>query len=153
MTELTNRIKEEAAKTFGYESFSTAQETILNLRQKSGFEKIIDRCISLASQVEAGITIEQAKDLAAKEAGFITYDHAFREINKIQSYSNRLDRLNLLGNRIAELYASSAVEAAEKVAVEKERELREENRRLKFMIDNGLGWEDMKNDIELPKEL
>lgn len=23
----------------------------------------------------------------------------------------------------------------------------EENKRLKFMVDNGLGWEDMKNDI------
>ena len=28
--------------------------------------------------------------------------------------------------------------------------LEEENKRLKFMIDNGLGWEDMKNDITYP---
>lgn len=32
-------------------------------------------------------------------------------------------------------------------------ELKEENRKLRFMIDNGLGYEDMKNDITYPNEL
>lgn len=31
--------------------------------------------------------------------------------------------------------------------------LRKENAKLKFMIDNGLGWEDMKNDITYPHEI
>jgi len=31
--------------------------------------------------------------------------------------------------------------------------LKEENKKLKFMIENGLGWEDMKNDITYPHEL
>ena len=30
------------------------------------------------------------------------------------------------------------------------KEAQEENRKLKFMIENGLGWEDMKNDITYP---
>jgi hypothetical protein len=29
-------------------------------------------------------------------------------------------------------------------------ELEEEVRKLKFMVDNGLGWEDMKNDTKYP---
>lgn len=104
MTELTNRIKEEAAKTFGYESFSTAQETILNLRQKSGFEKIIDRCISLASQVEAGITVEQAKVQAAEKFGY-------KEMLRGNISTEMI-------NDAMQLYASSAVQTA----IEKERE-------------------------------
>ena len=32
-------------------------------------------------------------------------------------------------------------------------DLKEKNKKLKFMIDNGLGWEDMKNDITYPHEL
>lgn len=31
--------------------------------------------------------------------------------------------------------------------------LKEEIKRLHFMIDNGLGWDDMKNDITLPHEI
>ena len=31
--------------------------------------------------------------------------------------------------------------------------LKEEVKQLKFMIENGLGWEDMKNDISMPHEL
>jgi len=31
--------------------------------------------------------------------------------------------------------------------------LKEENKKLKFMIDKGLGWEDMRNDITYPHEL
>lgn len=31
--------------------------------------------------------------------------------------------------------------------------LREENKRLHYMIENGLGWEDMKNDAKYPTEL
>ena len=31
--------------------------------------------------------------------------------------------------------------------------LQEEIKRLRFMIDNGLGWEDMKNDITMPHEI
>lgn len=29
----------------------------------------------------------------------------------------------------------------------------EENRKLKFMVDNGLGWEDLKNDISYPNDI
>jgi len=31
--------------------------------------------------------------------------------------------------------------------------IREENKRLHYMIENGLGWEDMKNDVKYPMEL
>ena len=31
--------------------------------------------------------------------------------------------------------------------------LSEENKKLRFMIDKGLGWEDMRNDIIMPHEL
>ena len=31
--------------------------------------------------------------------------------------------------------------------------IREENKRLHYMIENGLGWDDMKNDIKYPTEL
>lgn len=31
--------------------------------------------------------------------------------------------------------------------------LREENKRLHYMIENGIGWDDMKNDIKYPAEL
>jgi hypothetical protein len=32
-------------------------------------------------------------------------------------------------------------------------ELKEQVKKLEFMIENGLGWEDMKNDISMPHEL
>ena len=32
-------------------------------------------------------------------------------------------------------------------------ELKEKVKKLEFMIENGLGWEDMKNDISMPHEL
>lgn len=32
-------------------------------------------------------------------------------------------------------------------------DLKEENRKLKFMIDNGLGWEDLKNNISYPNDI
>ena len=47
--------------------------------------------------------------------------------------------------KLAELTEQDAKQSAE---IEK---LREENKKYKFMIDNGLGFEDMKNDIEYPK--
>jgi hypothetical protein len=31
--------------------------------------------------------------------------------------------------------------------------IRDENKRLHYMIDNGLGWDDMKNDVKYPTEL
>ena len=31
--------------------------------------------------------------------------------------------------------------------------LKEKNKKLEFMIENGLDWEDMKNDISMPHEL
>jgi hypothetical protein len=31
--------------------------------------------------------------------------------------------------------------------------LKEQVKKLEFMIENGLGWEDMKNDISMPHEL
>jgi len=31
--------------------------------------------------------------------------------------------------------------------------LKEDKKKLEFMIENGLGWEDMKNDITMPHEL
>jgi hypothetical protein len=32
-------------------------------------------------------------------------------------------------------------------------ELKEKVKKLEFMIENSLGWEDMKNDISMPHEL
>jgi hypothetical protein len=32
-------------------------------------------------------------------------------------------------------------------------ELKEKVKKLEFMIENGLGWEDMRNDISMPHEL
>ena len=32
-------------------------------------------------------------------------------------------------------------------------ELKEKIKKLEFMIENGLGWEDMRNDISMPHEL
>ena len=32
-------------------------------------------------------------------------------------------------------------------------ELKEKVKKLEFMIENGLGWEDLKNDISMPHEL
>jgi len=32
-------------------------------------------------------------------------------------------------------------------------ELKEKVKKLEFMIENGLGWEDMRNDISIPHEL
>jgi hypothetical protein len=32
-------------------------------------------------------------------------------------------------------------------------ELKEKVKKLEFMIENGLGWEDMRNDISMPQEL
>ncbi len=39
----------------------------------------------------------------------------------------------------------------EKPLLDKIKELEEENKRLHFMIENGLGWKDMENDITLPR--
>lgn len=32
-------------------------------------------------------------------------------------------------------------------------ELKKQVKNLEFMVENGLGWEDMKNDISMPREL
>jgi hypothetical protein len=50
----------------------------------------------------------------------------------------------------------TALETARKYASELLRqrdELRERCKRLEFMIEKGLGWDDMKNDITMPHEL
>jgi hypothetical protein len=49
----------------------------------------------------------------------------------------------------ATLHAQQIAEGAE----ERLREVTERCKKLKFMIDKGLGWDDMKNDITMPHEL
>jgi hypothetical protein len=50
----------------------------------------------------------------------------------------------------------TALETARKYASELLRQrdgLRERCKKLEFMIDKGLGWDDVKNDISMPHEL
>ena len=42
---------------------------------------------------------------------------------------------------------------AEKMVEERMRATTERCKKLEFMIENGLGWEDMRNDITMPHEI
>jgi hypothetical protein len=46
-----------------------------------------------------------------------------------------------------------AQKIADKMVSERLRETTERCKKLEFMIDKGLGWDDMKNDITMPHEL
>ena len=52
---------------------------------------------------------------------------------------------------IMEAYAAQKI--ADKMVEERLRGVTERCKKLEFMIDKGLGWDDMKNDITMPHEL
>lgn len=63
------------------------------------------------------------------------------------------ETLNLVKGGFERITYQIAISAMKIHASEQCQKRDEEIKRLKFMIDNGLGWEDMQNDITMPHEI
>lgn len=117
MTDI-KRIKDTAARELQFKDFN---QFAIELRDgkfgASHTVRFIDKAIelALASQVEAGITIEQAKDKAAAEYDFPSYGdfHFYYR----SGHKKAIEAEGVI-KRSYEIYASSAVQTA----IEKERE-------------------------------
>ena len=66
---------------------------------------------------------------------------------------NSLKNLTLICEAMEEFATLHSQRIAEKMVSERLRAITERCKKLEFMIENGLGWEDMRNDITMPHEL
>ena len=64
-----------------------------------------------------------------------------------------IELIKQLAPMLEEFATLHAQRLAEKMVEERLRATTERCKKLEFMIENGLGWEDMRNDITMPLEI
>jgi hypothetical protein len=69
------------------------------------------------------------------------------------SYFDNLSKCELIDVDVVRDATLHAQKIADKMVSERLRETTERCKKLEFMIDKGLGWKDMENDITMPHEL
>ena len=102
----------------------------------------------------AEVTLPTDKDIAIEiVARFMANPHPNQRANyerEKKAFANGAIYMRELAQRFATLHAQRI---AEKMVSERLRAMTERCKKLEFMIENGLGWEDMRNDITMPHEL
>jgi len=109
----------------------------INLAIENG--ELVDKIQSLTQQLEE--YKKEEKDWATMSI----------QMDKLESLESQLQQKE---KELKELEIAFKTEKAmHNAKYQKISQLTKENERLKDMIDNGLGWEDMKNDITYPSEI